>query len=262
MATAGARTLEAIILVSVIYAYKLPLAAPLRDLLKIDLSFVPKFLQTATPVVLTEVAWSLGITTYSIIYARIGTEAIAAINIVVTMERLAFVIFLGMSNACAIMIGNRIGSGEVGQAYGYAKRYLVLGVLGGVPVGVMVILGADSVLALYKVAPIVITYAKHTLFITGVMLPIRITALMLFIGVLRSGGDTRFSFFIDAGSIWLIGVPLALFGAFVLGLPVYTVYLLVSIEEVIKVIIALRRFFWGPWIHNLAEPETQALAVS
>ncbi len=48
------------------------------------------------------------------IYARIGTASIVAVNIAATIEgRLAFVAFIGVGTACAIMIGNRIGAGAL-----------------------------------------------------------------------------------------------------------------------------------------------------
>lgn len=255
LATCLARILEAIILVSVIYWQKQALAARPGQLLAFEWSFASRFLKTALPVVLTEIAWSLGVTTYAIIYARISTEAIAAVNIVVTIERIAFVVFLGMSNASAIMIGNRIGANEIDKATIYAKRFLVLSVLAAIPMGVLVMLGAGPVLSLYKVSTTVSEYARLLLLVMAFVLPLKVTALMVFIGILRSGGDTRFSLFADAGFIWLVGVPLALIGAFVLELPVYWVYLLVVVDEVCKITAALWRFFSGRWIHRLAEPD-------
>lgn len=261
LATCAARIIEAIILVSVVYARRLPLAARPGQLLTFEWPFVLKFLRTAMPVMLTEVAWSLGITTYAIIYARISTEAIAAVNIVVTIERIAFVIFLGMSSASAIMIGNRIGANELDKATDYAKRFLLLGVVGAIPIGLLVVFGASPILSFYKISATVHEYARNLLLVMALILPIKVTALMVFIGVLRSGGDTRFSLFVDAGFIWLLGVPLALFGAFVLGLPVYWVYLLVVVDEASKVTVALWRFFSGRWIHQLAEPEVLGVAA-
>jgi len=52
-------------------------------------------------------------------------------------------------------------------------------------------------------------------------------------------------------SVWLIGVPSALIGGFVLHLPVYGVYAMVLIEELVKAIIILRRFLSRKWIHDL-----------
>jgi Na+-driven multidrug efflux pump len=70
---------------------------------------------------------------------------------------------------------------------------------------------------------------------------------------MRSGGDTRFSFLIDVGGVWVIGIPMALFGAFILHLPVYWVYLMVMGDELIKWFLGMWRYFSKRWIHNLAE---------
>ena len=64
------------------------------------------------PAAINEVLWSVGITSYNAVYARIGTDAIAAVNINATIEELMFVLFIGLGNACAVMVGNKIGAGE------------------------------------------------------------------------------------------------------------------------------------------------------
>ena len=75
------------------------------------------------------------------------------------------------------------------------------------------------------------------------------------VGVFRSGGDSRFAFLLDAGSIWFVGVPLAFAGAFVLHLPVYWVYLLIASEEILKMVVCVFRFRSNKWINDLTRPE-------
>jgi Na+-driven multidrug efflux pump len=80
---------------------------------------------------------------------------------------------------------------------------------------------------------------------------IKVFNFMLFIGALRAGGDTRYAMFIELFSIWVVGVPSALIGGFVLHLPVYWVYAMVLLEEIVKAIIIFRRFLSRKWIHDL-----------
>jgi Na+-driven multidrug efflux pump len=80
---------------------------------------------------------------------------------------------------------------------------------------------------------------------------IRVSNLIIFIGILRSGGDTRYALLVEMASIWLIGVPSALIGGFVLHWPVYYVYALVLSEEIVKLAIVVPRFISRKWIHNL-----------
>ncbi len=185
------------------------------------------------------------------VYARIGTDSIAAMNIVSTIDNMAFVFIFGLANASAIMVGNRIGAGEEGKAFQYAVRSLVLGMLFGVLVGSQVLLWSPYLLALYKVPPVVIDYASKVLVILASLAWLRAANSIIIVGILRSGGDTRFSFFLDGVVIWVVGVPMAFFTAFVLHLPVYWVYLAIMSEEFLKWMIGMRRIFSRKWIHNL-----------
>jgi Na+-driven multidrug efflux pump len=75
----------------------------------------------------------------------------------------------------------------------------------------------------------------------------------LIVGMLRSGGDTRYSLLLDGVIIWILGVPMAVLGGFILHLPVYWVYLMVMSEELTKCILGLRRYFSRKWIHDLTK---------
>jgi Na+-driven multidrug efflux pump len=57
--------------------------------------------------------------------------------------------------------------------------------------------------------------------------------------------------FMEIFSIWVIGVPAALIGGFVLKLPVYVVYMMVFLEEIVKAFIITWRYRSQKWIHDL-----------
>ncbi len=262
VATCIARFVECSALLFFTYSKKLPAAAKISEMFAFDLNFLRNFSKTMLPVVFAEMAWSFGITTYNIIYARMGTESLAAINIAATIEELAFVIFIGLANACAIMIGNKIGEGEEQKAYEYGGKLVILGITGSMLMGCFVFAGAERILSLYKVSQTAHNYALNILTIFSLTMWVRVSNMNLFIGILRSGGDTRFAFMIDSSSIWLIGVPLAFSGAFIFHLPIYWVYSLVVMEEFVKFSITLTRYFSRKWINNLAQlPKKELLAV-
>lgn len=254
MATCGARILEAGLLLFFVYRQHLPAAAGWGELFHHGSISLSGYFRTVVPVVLTEIAWSFGITTYNIVYARVGTESIAAMNIATSVERLLFVVFIGLGNACAIMLGNRIGAGEGMLAQQFARRFLGVGLAIALVLGTTMIAARPLVLSLYQASSITLTYASLVMLIMGLLLPVRVTNLLLLVGILRSGGDTNFAFWVDAGSVWGIGVPLALLGGFVWGLPVHAIYLLVMMEEVAKLGVGFWRMHSARWIHNLTVP--------
>jgi len=249
--TAAGRTLELALLLILIYAQKTPLAANPLTFFSFDISFFGRVLKTALPAVANELFWSLGITTYNAIYAHIGTDSIAAINVNGTIEELGFVIFIGLGNACAVLVGNRIGAGKKDEAYEIVRRVIIMGVIFAMSVGLIIFLLRDAVVGLYDLSPSGQNNVRRLLLVMSCCLWIRMFNFSVFIGALRAGGDTRFALLMEICSIWLIGVPAAYVGAFVLHLPVYLVYLMVMLEEVAKAFVSVWRFVSRKWIHDL-----------
>ena len=246
------RALECVVLLFVIYANKLPVAASLRELVDFDLPFVGKVITPMLPVMLNELFWSLGITTYNAIYGRMGTEAIATVNIVSPIEQMAFVVFVGLANATSVLVGNRIGAGKEEEAYLYGGRSIGLGIAGGLVLGVLLQILKVPVLSLFNVSSEVLKNAAFMINIVSIFLWVRVNNMTIVVGILRAGGDTRFSLFLDGIIIWLVGVPLAALGAFYFHLPVYFVYLCAMSEETTKWILGIIRWRSRKWINNLA----------
>ncbi|PJH76282.1 MAG: hypothetical protein CO064_02085 [Anaerolineae bacterium CG_4_9_14_0_8_um_filter_58_9] len=247
------RIVECITLLALTYYKRSPVAAALRELLQFDPHFMVKVLKPVLPVALNELLWAAGITAYNVVYARISTEAIAAMNIVSTVDNLALTLFIGITNATTVLVGNRIGAGEDEEAFRYGARSTGLSTVLALLVGGLILLARNPVLALYKVSPDVIQYAHRVMLILASFLWVRAQNMTLIVGAFRGGGDTRFALFLDGFIIWMLGVPLAFLGGFVFHLPVYWVYLLVMSEEATKYILSLPRFFSRKWIHDLAQ---------
>lgn len=253
IATLTARVVEVFAVLVVTYLRRLPAAARISEMIAFNRVFLRTVLKTSLPVVGNEMLWSLGITTYNMVYGRIGTEAIAAVNIAATIENLAFVIFMGITDATGIMIGNRIGANEEEKAFGYARQTILIATIGGVLVGSLILVGSDFILSFYNLSPAALANAHSILRVMGFALWIRVSNMVIIVGVLRAGGDTRFGLFLDAGSVWLVGVPLAVVGGLVLHLPVYVVYMLIMAEEAVKYAAGLWRFSSRRWITNLVQ---------
>lgn len=252
VAAVVARLLECVALVTYIYVGKTPVAASLRELTDFDLSFISKVVKPMLPVIFNELFWALGITTYNSIYGHMGTESYAAMNIVGTIEQLAFVMFIGVSNATSVLVGNRIGAGKEDEAYLYAGRSLGLGMVGGVAIGLLLQLVKAPILSWYNVSPAVIDNASHVINVITFFLWVRVNNMTIVVGVLRAGGDTRFSLFLDGIIIWIVGVPMAYLGANVWHFPVYLVYLCAMSEEATKWVLGMFRYRSRKWINNLA----------
>lgn len=251
VATVIARAIEMVILLLIVYSKDYAVAAKLKELLDLSPSFIMRFFSVTVPVILNESMWALGVTMYAIVYARMGTEVIASTNISSTIERIIWVIFLGFGNACAVMLGNKIGEGDKETAFEYAKRFSFLGPAAAIVVGTVMIFLTGWALSPYNVSEIVHTYAQKNLIVACCFMWVKVFNYTNIVGILRSGGDTTFCLILDTGGVWLIGVPLAFLGGLVWHLPIYWVYALVNIEEVFKLILGIPRLLSKKWINNL-----------
>ncbi len=252
IATVIARFVEVTLILIIVYSQKLAVAAKLKELLDLSKVFVSSFFKVTIPVILNESIWALGVSMYSFVYGHMGTDVVASTNISGTIERITWVIFLGFGNACAVMIGNKIGERDEDTAYVYAKRFMILGPALAMVAGVFVFIGSDWILSAYKVSPMVRYYSNRNLIVFSIFLWVKVFNYISIVGILRSGGDTKFCLFLDMGGVWLIGVPLVFIGGLVLKLPVYWVYVLVFMEEVFKFIIGIPRILSKKWINHLS----------
>jgi putative MATE family efflux protein len=249
--TASGWILELILLFILIYTQKTPLATSLSQMFSFEIPFFARVLKTTSPAIANELFWSVGITTYNAIYARIGTDAIAAVQVNATIEELAFVVFIGLGNACGVMVGNRIGAKRADEAYETVRRIAILSILSAWLVGLGVFLSRNWVVGLYDLSPSGEFNVRTLMLVMSGVLWIRMFNFITFVGALRAGGDTRFALFMEILSIWGIGVPVAYLGAFILGLPVYYVYLMVMLEEIVKAFVSIWRIRSKKWIHDL-----------
>ncbi len=251
IATCISRFVEGFALMGMVYWKKYPIAATLSEMVDFDAAFLKKVLTTCWPVFLNELVWVTGISLYNVVYARIGTQSIAAVNIVASIENFMMIPFFGMFFAGSIIIGNSIGAGKPDEAYSYGKLLLMVQFSMALIAGGIMILSREMILSLYNISDIAYMNAYHLMLVSGLALCFKITNFTNVVSVLRGGGDTRFGFLLDLTGVWCIGVPMAFFAAFILNLPVYWVMALVMTEEVYKLALGIPRFLSRKWIRNL-----------
>jgi putative MATE family efflux protein len=253
-ANCTARILETIVLIAFLLLTRSILIRDIREIFPIPTAFITRFFRTAMPVVINEVMWSVGITMYGSIYAHINTEAMAATTISSTLENLAFVPFQALCIACAVMVGNRIGADEFPLAKLYARKTLNIALCLGVLMGMIMFLSKDFFLEFYKFADTTRASASLIITILSVCLVIKSWNMMMFVGILRAGGDTRFALILEICTLWLYGVPFAWIGANLFHLPIHMVVAIVLSEELFKAIVVFFRYRSSRWIHQLSKP--------
>lgn len=253
-ATVIAKVVESLILISVLYIQKSPLVTTnFIEYFTYPQGFIPKIVKTTLPVVGNEMGWALGIFVYNKIYASLGTDSATAFSIAERVSFLFMVAFIGTSVATATLMGNTIGKNDLEEAQDNSKRIMIFAAGGAVLVGAVCALMAPYWAgSIFHVQTDVMRETITILIIcTAITLPFKVVNMHGVNGLMRSGGDTTFSMFVDIGCLWLVGVPIAVVSAVVLKMPVHWVYLLIGIEEILKSFIVLKRVHSGRWINRV-----------
>lgn len=251
LATLTARILEMIVLVTVIYAKRWPVAARLQEMFGYSRSFILQFFRTASPVIMNEFMWGLGTTMYSLAYGRMGDDAVAAITIATTIQDIVVVLFQGLSAATAVILGNEMGAGKLKRAEKYAQYFFILQFIITITGAVLIVLGRGIIISWYNISEYVAADVNTLILIFALYMPAKMFNYINVVGVLRSGGDTKMCLFLDTSGVWFIGVPLAFLGGLVWKLDICQVYALVMLEEVYKMVLGYWRYRQKKWLKNL-----------
>ncbi|MEG2584377.1 MAG: MATE family efflux transporter, partial [Oscillospiraceae bacterium] len=251
IATVIARFSELGVMMIAIYAKKLVQAAKPRELFSFTRSMLVNYFKGATPVIINEMAWAIGATLYTWVFAKTSVQAMVIMTIVQNVERLLLVFFHGGGNAGGIIIGNAVGAGKNESAYIYAKKLCFLSVATGLVISMIFIFCRPLILSMYNITPEVYAQTNQILLIMAILMNLKALSFFLIVGVFRNGGDVKASLIIDVGSVWLVGVPLVLLTGLVLNLPLIIVYSMLCVEEIVRITISLKRFKSKKWIRNL-----------
>lgn len=217
-----------------------------------DMDLLKKIFKKSLPVVGNEFLWSLGIITIFAAYKTLGTQASASIQLFDTLVGLLTVFTWGVANSSAIMIGKKIGENNIKEAKWYASLFIVNSILIGILTGILICASIPFIHILYSnISYTVLNNIRNLLVIIVFFMPFKLLAGTFIVGILRSGGDTLFAFLVEGVCLWFYAVPIAFLLVEFTALSLPIIYLIISLEEVIKDILCFIRYKSGKYIHNL-----------
>ena len=102
----------------------------------------------------------------------------------------------------------------------------------------------------YDTTDIVKRYGTRFIIITAAFFPLQGFLNSLYF-TLRSGGKTLITLFFDSGYTWAVAVTLALILCNLTNLSIFTIYLIIQLMDIIKVIIGYILIKKKIWLNNL-----------
>ena len=244
LATLIARIVEFLIVVGV-------LKLRFKDMLELPKSLSITLNKVTLPILANEACWALGNITYTAIYARIGTSAAASIQICSTVMNLFMIVTFGLANAAVVIIGNEIGANRESEAISASKKISSLSFKISILLAIVLAFLSKPIVSFFNVSVEVKIASEYILYVYAFILVFKIYNAVMIVGILRGGGDATYGSILQGLTLWLIGIPLAAFAAFIIKLPVYFVVMFAAVEEIIKVFFMMKRFKSFKWIKNM-----------
>ena len=241
------------------------LYAPFREMFGFTRKSLVIFYRKALPVIANESMWGMGTFCFNAIFGALGYENYEAVTILRTFESIAFTFFVGLCNACCVMVGKSVGAGQIGRARQDAVRFTFIIPLMGVIAGIGMIIFRAPIVSVFNlsgnISPDVISMAEALLMVYGLEIWLRTIPYVQIVGVFRSGGDTSTGALLDLGCLWGLSLPLTLIAAFVLDLPFALVFATMYLgEDIVKTCLCLIHFKKEKWLFPVTAEGKEGLA--
>lgn len=230
------------------------LRSRIREMFSFETGFAKQFFIRALPVVFNEALWVIGTTGYDMVFGRMGSDNYSALTVFRTIEGIAYVLFIGICNACNVMVGKAIGEGNHDRAVDYAYRFMILVPILGLFIGALVIGFSNPILNLFDLSVSGRHAAMLLVIIYGLEVGLRNIPYISVVGIFRAGGDTKTGMLYDAPILYGFALPLTAVCGLVLKLNFVVVYVIMLLsEDLIKNFLCIRRVISKKWIMPVVE---------
>lgn len=223
----------------------------MKYMFRMDKQLCRDFLLYSSPVIINELLWGLGVSANSAIIGHLGSSATAAYSVAQVTRQLAMVIVLGLANATAIMIGKVIGEKREDLAVLYAKKFVRLTAICSALGSLLVVAIRPFLISGLEFSGQAAGYMRIFLLFLAVHIIFYGINVTIIVGILRSGGDTKYGMCVDVGAMWCGSILCGFLAAFVFRLPVEAVYAILLCDEVIKIPFAYKRYRSKKWLKSV-----------
>jgi Na+-driven multidrug efflux pump len=146
------------------------------------------------------------------------------------------------------LIGRTIGHNESVLTMTYSRYLLKIIVKVSVVLAVVLFIATPILSSLFEVSPATLPHLRRTLILFSAGLIVLNMNNLFFTGILRSGADNTFTLIVDTIAVWILGIPLIYMMGLRMHMSIEWVYGLILCIEIVKLVVAHKRFMNKKWI--------------
>lgn len=223
-----------------------------------------EYVKKATPVVVNEGMWGLGMFVYNIIFGNMGYEYFSALTIVRSFENMSMVLFIGMCSAASVMIGKSIGKGEFERGLTDSKRFSIIFPIAALIISIIIVIFRTPLVGIFNmgnnISQLSLDTAYVLMIIYAIAFPTHMFPFLQIVAIFRSGGDTVTGAKAELACLWLCSIPATLIAVYLLKVPFVVAFTIMYVfEDIPKCIFCIKFYKSKKWIKPVTEEGKRAL---
>lgn len=217
----------------------------------LELNLLKDYLKYTIPVQANYLVWGGALAATTTIIGHVNADMVAANSIAAVVKNLAIVFCVGIASGGSVLIGKYLGQGDKERAKKAGNRINRYALVFGVLAGVTILLIKPLVFQLVDLSSAAHHYLDGMLYICAYYCIGKSLNSTNIGGIFCAGGDAKFGFWCDCVVMWAVILPLSYLSAFVWHLEPVLLYVVISLDEIVKLPIALVRYRQYKWLNNL-----------
>ena len=225
-----------------------------ENFMRFDSNLRKDYTKVEIPVMLSQVLWAVSVPFQTAILGHLSSDAIAANSVATTFYQYLKVIVLAMSSSSAVMMGASVGRGDMKRVKSDARTLVVIDLLIGVALGVALFVLRKPLLTLYNLNDTAIAADQLIIVMSFIMVGMSYQ-MPVSMGIIRGGGDAKFSMVMNMISTWAIVIPLSFMSAFWWHWSVVGVVIMIQSDQVFKGLPTFIHFRSYKWVKKLTRED-------
>lgn len=199
----------------------------------------------------SSLSWGLSITVHNVIMGHLGSDATAAASVTGVAQQLIACVTWGIAGGSGILIGELLGSGRLDEAKKYGDRFYKVSFISGLINALLIAATGPAFYLFYELTDTSKGYLVWMLIFSCFYMFAFAYNTIFTCGVFPAGGDAKY----DAVSVffatWCFAIPASLIACFVLKWPVLVVYVIMCLDEIVKLPFLKWHYNKYIWVKNL-----------
>ena len=209
------------------------------------------YFKMLSPIFISQILWCVSVPVQTAVLGHISSDAIAANSVATTFYQYLKVLVVAMSSASAVMIGTAIGKGEMERIKSDSRSLSVMDIALGLILGGILFALRKPLLSFYNLSDSALLLSDQLIVVMSVVMVGMSYQMPVSSGIIRGGGDAKFTLYMNLISVWFIVFPLSLLAAFYFKWPVPIVVLCLQSDQIFKGLPTFLRFRTYKWIKKL-----------